>query len=76
MRRSFGFDPLACSRCGGRLRLVATIDQRAVVDRILRHLGLPTDLPVPRPARAPPLGEAGRDVPFGGGTDVADFEPC
>jgi len=76
MRRSFGFDVLACSRCGGRLRLVATIDQRAVVDRILRHLGLPTDLPVPRPARAPPLGEAVRDVPFGGGTDVADVEPC
>jgi hypothetical protein len=66
----------AKSRDGGRLRLVATIDQRAVVDRILRHLGLPTDRPVPRPARAPPLGEAVRDVPFGGGTDVADFEPC
>ena len=43
---------------------------------ILRHLRLPTDLPVPRPARAPPLSEAGRDVAFGGGTDVADVEPC
>jgi hypothetical protein len=29
------------------MRLVATIAQRAVVDRILRHLGLPTNLPVP-----------------------------
>jgi hypothetical protein len=40
--------------CGGRLRLVALIDQASVILRILRHLGLPTDLPEPRPARAPP----------------------
>jgi uncharacterized protein YbaR (Trm112 family) len=26
MRRAFGFDVLACPRCGGRLRLVATIE--------------------------------------------------
>lgn len=28
MRRTFGFDVLACPRCGGRLRLVALIDKR------------------------------------------------
>lgn len=37
----------------------------AVIGRMLRHLGLPTDLPVARPARAPPLlaaaGEAQAD---------------
>jgi uncharacterized protein YbaR (Trm112 family) len=27
MRRTFGVDVLACPRCGGRLRLVALIDQ-------------------------------------------------
>jgi uncharacterized protein YbaR (Trm112 family) len=75
MRRSLGLDVLACPRCGGRMRLVATIDHRAVIDRILRHLGLPTDLPVPRPARASPLG-AVRSAPFDGGTDLAAFEPC
>ncbi|MBE3109903.1 MAG: hypothetical protein IMZ46_05220 [Acidobacteria bacterium] len=32
------------------MRLVATIDQRAIVDRILRHLGLPTEIPVPASA--------------------------
>jgi hypothetical protein len=47
MRRTFGPDVLACSRCGGRLRLVALIDQASVVQRILRHLGLPTELPSP-----------------------------
>ena len=54
MRRTFGLDVLACPRCGGRLRLVALIDQGSVVQRILRHLGLPTAVPEPGPARAPP----------------------
>jgi uncharacterized protein YbaR (Trm112 family) len=54
MRRTFGLDVLACPRCGGRLRLVALIDHASVVQRILRHLGLPTEVPEPRPARAPP----------------------
>ena len=54
MRRTFGVDVLACPRCGGRLRLVALIDQASVIQRILRHFGLPTDVPEPRPARAPP----------------------
>jgi len=43
---------LACPRCGGRLRLVAVIEGAAVIGRILRHLGLPTEVPAPRPARA------------------------
>ena len=30
----------------------------------------------PRPARAPPLGEAVRGAPFEAGTDLASFEPC
>ena len=55
MARTFGVDVLACPRCGGRRRLVALIDQAAVIDRILRHLGLPTEIPAARPARAPPL---------------------
>jgi hypothetical protein len=50
-----GFDVLAGPRCDGRLRLVALIEEAAVIGRILQHLGLPTDLPVARPARAPPL---------------------
>jgi uncharacterized protein YbaR (Trm112 family) len=53
MRRTFGFDVLACPRCGGRLRLLALIEHRTAVERILRHLGLPTDRPEPWPARAP-----------------------
>jgi hypothetical protein len=55
MKRTFGFDVLDCPRCGGRLRLVALIEEAAVIGRILGHLGLATDLPVVGPARAPPL---------------------
>jgi hypothetical protein len=54
MRRTFGLDVLACPGCGGRLRLMAVIAQASVVERILRHLGLPTDRPEPQPGRAPP----------------------
>jgi hypothetical protein len=54
MRRTFGTDVLECPRCGGRLRLLAHIEHARIVERILRHLGLPTDRPEPRPARAPP----------------------
>ena len=55
MRRTFGFDVLACPRCGGRLRLIALIEQGSVIQRILRHLGEPVEILEPRPARAPPL---------------------
>jgi hypothetical protein len=54
MRRTFGLDVLACPGCGGRLRLMAVIGQGPVLERILRHLGLPTDRPELRPGRAPP----------------------
>jgi hypothetical protein len=58
MRRSFGFDVLACPRCGDRLELIALIDNPSVIRRILSHLGLPTEVPAARPARPPPLPRA------------------
>jgi len=33
--------------------LLATIEDRAVVEKILTHLGLPADLPQPSTARTP-----------------------
>jgi hypothetical protein len=53
LRRVFAFDVLACPDCGGRLRLLATIEERAVVEKILTHLGLAADPPCPSPARTP-----------------------
>ena len=46
---------MACPRCAGRLTLVALILDGAVIQRILRHLGLPEVVPEMRPSRAPPL---------------------
>jgi hypothetical protein len=53
------------SQLGGRLRLVALIDQVSVVQRILRHLGLPTEVPEPRLARTrlETLEDQSRDAP-------------
>jgi hypothetical protein len=51
MRRTFGLAVLACPRCDGRLRLEALIEQAAIVQRILRHLGLPREVPEPRQPR-------------------------
>jgi hypothetical protein len=65
MQRSFGFDVLACPHCGGRLELIALIEDAAVIRRILSHLGLPTDVPTARPARPPPLPIGGSDRWYG-----------
>jgi hypothetical protein len=64
MRRVLDLDVLACPRCGGRLRRIATVEDPAVVGKILAHLGLlhPADSPGPAPpsaalraAAAPPV---------------------
>jgi hypothetical protein len=39
MHRAFGIDVLACAHCGGRLRLIATLHDPAVIRKILAHLG-------------------------------------
>lgn len=75
MRRTFGFDVLACPRCGGRLRLIALIEQAAVIRRILRHLGQPSEVPAPRAARDPPLPGSVPDA-AGWDDDTSTFEPC
>ena len=55
MRRGLDIDSLDCpAACGGRLRLVALIEQPSVVRRILEHLGHDADPVGPKPARAPP----------------------
>jgi len=41
--RIHGVDPLRCSRCGASLQLIAFIVEREVIDRILQHVGEPTD---------------------------------
>jgi hypothetical protein len=75
MARAFGLDVLACPRCGGRLRLIALIESAAVIERMLRHLGLPTETPAPRPARAPPPLPGVRDA-VGWDDETSLFDGC
>jgi hypothetical protein len=53
LRRVFAIDILACA-CGSRLRFITTIEDPVVVQRILHHVGLPTEAPEAAPARPPP----------------------
>lgn len=54
LKRTFGFDVLACPRCEGRMRLLAMVTDDKSVTRYLRALGEPTDAPTRTPARGPP----------------------
>ena len=51
LRRTFAIDVLECPECGGRLRLLAIIAHPPTIAAILRHLGLPVEVPAPIPAR-------------------------
>ena len=52
-------DPLLCPKCQHPMRLIAVIDQRAVIEKILRHLGQWNGTPPLAPARAPPAANTG-----------------
>jgi hypothetical protein len=38
MHRAFGSDGQVCPQCGGRLRLIATLHDPAVIRKMLGHL--------------------------------------
>jgi hypothetical protein len=50
MHRAFALDVLACPHCGGRLRLIATLHDPAVIRKLLAHLGMARSGPSPGPA--------------------------
>jgi hypothetical protein len=54
MHRAFSIDVLACPRCGGRLRLIATLHDPAVIRKILAHVGIAPSGPSPGPAPPEP----------------------
>jgi hypothetical protein len=45
MRRAFAIDVLACLRCGGRLRVIATVEDPLAVRQILAAAPLGPGLP-------------------------------
>jgi hypothetical protein len=54
MQRAFGNDLLGCPDCGGKMKLIAVILERAAIRKILMHIGLPSEPPALAPARASP----------------------
>jgi len=54
--------PLTCENCGQPMRLIAFIIEPPVVEKILTHIGEPTEAPAVLPARAPPQVEMGFDL--------------
>ena len=57
LKRVFDFDIERCG-CGGKLRIIAVIEQPAVIERILAHLGLSAQPPPRAPARRVDLFQA------------------
>ena len=53
MRRVWDLDVLACPRCGGRLRLIAAVQDPAVLRPILAHLARADAPDPPRPVPIP-----------------------
>ena len=49
MRRAFDIDVLACPRCGGRLRLLGTIEDPVAIRAILDSLAVSAALLIARP---------------------------
>jgi len=49
--------PLLCPRCNRPMRILAFIQDPPVIEKILRHIGEPTQAPKLLPARSPPQGE-------------------
>ena len=59
LKRVFNIDIEVCSRCGGPVRVIASIEDQDVIDGILSHLrdkeqGSPTLPHLTPPTRAPP----------------------
>jgi len=57
LQRVFGIEIEACARCGGNLKIIASIEEPAVIARILVHRDRPCGTPqpelAPKAARAP-----------------------
>ena len=55
LKRVFNIDVETCGSCGGKMRIIAAVEEAEVIKKILDHLGLPSTPPLARPARGPPL---------------------
>ena len=82
VKKVWEVDLLRCPKCSREMRIVALIDERAVIERILRNLGLWEEGVRLNPARAPPNGEGkvelipGDPFPDCSMEPVMDYDLC
>ncbi len=57
LKRVFGMDIEVCSECGGKLKVISSIEGPEVIKKILTHLGLESGIPEPCSPRGPPEEE-------------------
>ena len=62
LKRVFGVDVETCHLCGGKMKIIAAIEDPAVIRKILEHLGLPFRPPQVFPARGPPKSVPNDDI--------------
>ena len=58
LKRVFDIDIECCTHCGGTLKIIAAIEEPAVIAKILAHLGSPVRAPPRSPARPLALFQA------------------
>jgi hypothetical protein len=76
MHRAFGIDVLACAQCGGRLRLIATLHDPAVIRKILAPHALGHSGQSPGPAPPESGAAASWSDRLGGAADAARGLSC
>jgi hypothetical protein len=58
LMRQLGIDVETCPRCGGKMKIIALVQDPESIARYLGHLGLPTEEPPMAPARGPPFWQS------------------
>jgi hypothetical protein len=67
-------DPLICPKCRHSMRVIAVIDQRLVIEKILRHLSQWNGPPPLAPARSPPHARVWTREPCDDVNPMPDYE--
>ena len=57
LNRVFKIDVTECQFCRGEVKVLAAVLERKAIEKILNHLGLPTEPPTIHPARPPPQAQ-------------------
>ncbi len=58
LRRVFDIDVETCHECGGKVKVISSIEDPQVIEKILTHLGITSQPPSLWPPRGPPQSES------------------